>query len=251
MAHPDTPYRFPTYPHPGAHVSRSVHSTSAPVRPTPDRVGMVAALFVETGGGYFGLPDVDPWDEARDARLYRGPHPVVAHPPCQRWGRYWRGSPYAVARGLNDKKKGDDGGCFEFTLATLREFGGVAEHPADSAAWDAFGLNKPSRSGGWVAADWEGGWTCYVEQGHYGHFSRKPTWLIAYHCDLPSLKWGEGEQRLTAEAIEKYGYEKARRRGVMVHVGGGGDDRERSATPPEFRELLLTIARSSQPARTS
>ena len=28
----------------------------------------VAALFVQTGGCYFGLPDVDPWDESRDAR---------------------------------------------------------------------------------------------------------------------------------------------------------------------------------------
>lgn len=44
----------------------------------------VAALFVETGGGYFGLPDVEAWDEPRDARMYAGPHPVVAHPPCQR-----------------------------------------------------------------------------------------------------------------------------------------------------------------------
>lgn len=33
----------------------------------------VAALYVETGGSYYGLPDVDPWDEARDARLYNGP----------------------------------------------------------------------------------------------------------------------------------------------------------------------------------
>lgn len=46
---------------------------------------MIAALFVETNGVYFGLPDVDPWDEPRDARLYAGPHPVVAHPPCQLW----------------------------------------------------------------------------------------------------------------------------------------------------------------------
>ena len=30
----------------------------------------VAALFVETNGCYFGLPNVDPWDEPRDARLY-------------------------------------------------------------------------------------------------------------------------------------------------------------------------------------
>lgn len=29
---------------------------------------MIAALYVATGGIYFGLPDVDPWDVARDAR---------------------------------------------------------------------------------------------------------------------------------------------------------------------------------------
>ena len=33
----------------------------------------IAALYVETDGCYFGLPGVDPWDEARDARLYAGP----------------------------------------------------------------------------------------------------------------------------------------------------------------------------------
>jgi len=47
----------------------------------------VAALYVETGGVYYGLPDVDPWDEERDARLYAGPWPVVAHPPCSRLPR--------------------------------------------------------------------------------------------------------------------------------------------------------------------
>ena len=45
----------------------------------------IAALFVATDGAYFGLPGVDPWDVRRDARLYDGPHPVVAHPPCQLW----------------------------------------------------------------------------------------------------------------------------------------------------------------------
>lgn len=59
---------------------------------------MIAALFVQRGGVYFGLPDVDPWDEQRDARLYAGPLPVVAHPPCQRWGRYWFGGPSAKVR---------------------------------------------------------------------------------------------------------------------------------------------------------
>lgn len=53
---------------------------------------MIAALFVEVDGCYAGLPDVDPWPIERDARQYAGPHPVVAHPPCQRWGRFWHGS---------------------------------------------------------------------------------------------------------------------------------------------------------------
>ncbi len=48
---------------------------------------MIAALFVQTGGVYFGLPNVDPWDVKRDARQYAGPWPVVAHPPCSRWCR--------------------------------------------------------------------------------------------------------------------------------------------------------------------
>ena len=49
---------------------------------------MIAALFVEKDGAYFGIEGVDPWDISRDARTYPGPHPVVAHPPCERWGRY-------------------------------------------------------------------------------------------------------------------------------------------------------------------
>jgi hypothetical protein len=62
---------------------------------------------------------------------------------------------------------------------------------------------------------------------------------------LPSLRWGSAPRRLSPEAIEKYGYEKARRRGVMVEVGGGGDDKERAATPIPFRDLLLSIARTA------
>ena len=68
----------------------------------------VAALYVETGGCYFGLADVDPWDQARDARAYAGPHPVVAHPPCERWGRFWHGSP----RKPHQFDLGDDGAAF-------------------------------------------------------------------------------------------------------------------------------------------
>jgi hypothetical protein len=52
----------------------------------------LAALYVLRDGPY-NLPGIDLWDEKRDARKYRGPYPVVAHPPCERWGRYWGGGP--------------------------------------------------------------------------------------------------------------------------------------------------------------
>lgn len=65
---------------------------------------MIAALYVAKGGCYFGLDGVDPWDEARDARLYAGPHPVVAHPPCARWCRL-----AALVQSQGGKAIGDDG----------------------------------------------------------------------------------------------------------------------------------------------
>ena len=106
-------------------------------------VRTVAALFVATDGCYFGLPDVDPWDVRRDARLYAGPHPVVAHPPCERWGRYWGGGP--MLHGTpRQKKLGDDDGCFASALASVRRWGGVLEHPEASHAFAAHELRAPA-----------------------------------------------------------------------------------------------------------
>src|SRR4051812_14461556 len=157
---------------------------------------MIAALYVENGGCYYGLPDVDPWDEARDARQYAGPHPVIAHPPCQRWGKLWAGQPLWIKRTGIRKVKGDDGGCFQSALASVRKYGGVLEHPWGSHAWKHFGLNVPPRAGGWIVADIFGGSTCCVEQGRYGHYARKPTLLYVFGGWLPELDWGIGLPRL-------------------------------------------------------
>lgn len=203
----------------------------------------VAALYVETDGGYFGLSNVEAWDVVRDARKYRGPHPVIAHPPCQRWGRFWHGS----TRKPHQFKLGDDDGCFAAAFRAVRRYGGVLEHPADSHAWSAFGVRKPSRSGGW-APDNFGGWTCCVYQGHYGHLAGKGTWLIVHGVpreDLPELRWGKTEQRIHPRALELHGYEKARRIGMLGMIGGKNKTRIRNATPDEFREILLAIAFSA------
>jgi hypothetical protein len=100
---------------------------------------MIAALYVQPDGCYVGLEGVDPWPEARDARSYDGPHAVIAHPPCERWGRYWFGGPSARVR----RELGDDGGCFAAALASVRKWGGVLEHPEGSHAWRRFGISAP------------------------------------------------------------------------------------------------------------
>lgn len=206
---------------------------------------MLAALYVAADGCYANLDGVDAWDETRDARRYAGPHPVVAHPPCQRWGRFWHGS----TRKPHQYRLGEDGGCFASALTAVRNYGGVLEHPKDSLAWNYFGLMSPPPTGGWVRADSFGGWTCCVDQGHYGHFANKRTWLYAVGVELPSLIWGKGEQRLHPVAVEKHGYAKARRIGMMAMVGGKRKTEIRNATPEPFRDLLLSIARTASAER--
>jgi hypothetical protein len=201
----------------------------------------VAALFVDGEGCYSRAPGVDIWDETRDARNYAGPYPVIAHPPCQRWGRFWHGS----TRKPHQFKLGDDDGCFKSALFHVRAWRGVLEHPADSHAWDYFELNRPKRGQGWTRADNRGGFTCYVEQGHYGHMSRKPTWLYACGVALPQLQWSKLPQRLHPVALEKHGYEKARRIGMTAMIGGKDKTKIRNATPAHFRDILLDIALSA------
>lgn len=208
----------------------------------------IAALFVETNGCYFGLNGVDPWDRDRDARKYPGPHPVVAHPPCQRWCKL-AGFVEHVYPGRF--KKGEDEGCFASALASVRRWGGVLEHPEGSAAWAHFGLITPPKSGGWVVADWDGGWTCSIEQGNYGHKARKATWLYANGVELPSLRWGMAKGDFQWTSYLEYNTDKGRRRATRTGIVQRLSKRQRAATPEPFRDLLISIARTAQPILTS
>lgn len=195
----------------------------------------VAALYVDPNGVYSGLTGVEVWDEARDARNYAGPWPVVAHPPCARWSRLAGFTEYRF--GL---KRGDDGGCFAAALAAVRQFGGVIEHPAYSDAWKVFGLPRPITYHGWTGSLTDDGWSCYIEQGRYGLPVKKATWLYAVGVDTPELEWG-----FTPDTDGDPGYQNA--------FGGmdawrdlfGGRRGNTSTTPPRFRDELLAMARSA------
>lgn len=205
---------------------------------------MIAALYVETGGAYFNLPGVDPWDAIRDARKYAGPSPVVAHPPCERWGSFWPGSPIQVSRGIRFKK-GDDGGCFSAALAAVRQFGGIIEHPRGSHAWAHFGIERPPKGGGWVRSG-RRGWTCEVYQGHYGHKALKPTWLYYdWREKPPELLWGkpEGEFMTVAGTSFKSVAHRREAESKGWRYSARLPTNLRNATPAPFRDLLIGMAR--------
>ena len=129
----------------------------------------VAALYIDHQGPYPGLI-CDHWDAARDARLYDGPHPVVAHPPC---------GPYSKQR---HNYRGDEHDCAPRAVRQVRTWGGVLEHPAGSKLW---GAPVPTEHDDWwqplplpgAARDSSGGFTIEVHQVEWGHVARKPTWL--------------------------------------------------------------------------
>jgi len=199
---------------------------------------VIAALFVVKDGPYSNLPNVDAWPEERDARKYAGPHPVVAHSPCQRWGRYWSGGPSAVVR----RVLGDDNGCFESALKSVRTYGGVLEHPEASHAFKKFGLPLPAWKGGWSEPDIFDGRSCCVSQGHYGHPARKMTWLYAVGIEYPELIWGPAKNKMRLDL----GYHSAeeRRRAIGTGIRQRLSHRQRLLTPEEFRDLLIEMARS-------
>jgi hypothetical protein len=120
----------------------------------------------------------------------------------------------------------------------------VIEHPCGSYAWKHFEIAVPPRSGGWIKADAFGGFTCCVEQGRYGHYARKPTFIYAFASELPELRWGKSNAVFPQWAIDKYGIAKCRRAGELAFKGGGTNSHARISTPNEFRDILLSIARS-------
>jgi len=192
---------------------------------------MIAALFVQPDGCYLGL-GLDVWPEHRDARKYDGNLPVVAHPPCQLWGKMAKVN-YSRWGGEHNKP-GNDGGCFESALNSVNRCGGVLEHPAQTYAWSQYGLVKPEKYK-WVQSG--EGWVCEVWQSAYGHRARKATWLYYKGNSKPyDLRWNRPKGTHQVGFQDQRG--KAKNKPTI-------SKREANATPLEFRNELLKLAEYS------
>ncbi len=190
----------------------------------------VAALFIDPLGPYPTLPGVDCWNEARDARKYPGPHPVVAHPPCHLWVNF--AALNFKRYGGEHNRPGNDGGCFASAFGNVLSYGGVLEHPASSNAWTHYKLRRPSPPG-WTWDQRSAGWVCEVWQSAYGHLARKRTWLFYVGATKPpEADW---------------------RREPGTHQCGWFDrnkptlgKKNASRTPPAFAAFLVGLARHSR-----
>jgi hypothetical protein len=193
----------------------------------------VTALFVQTNGCYY-IDGVDCWDEKRDARLYKGNLPVVAHPPCQLWGalafvnyKRWGGE---------HNKPENDGGCFLSALDNVNRCGGVLEHPAKTRAFKKYGIEKPNGIGWQKSGE---GWVCEVWQSSYGHRANKATWLY-YKGNRPpyELNWEriKGTHQVGQEC--RQGIRDKERWRNKPSLG----KKEANATPTKFRDEIIRLA---------
>lgn len=183
----------------------------------------VAVLFARQDSIYKTMPECDVYDIDRDARTYRGPLPVVAHPPCRAWG------------GLSHlaKPRHDEKALAPLAVDLVRTFGGVLEHPKRSALWPFMGLPEPGRR------DRFGGFTLPIFQLWWGHRAEKATLLYVVGCDpldVPAMPLQLGE------ASHVIASSKARQRRDHPCHRPEVTRPEREATPAALAAWLVELA---------
>lgn len=121
---------------------------------------MITVLFARKTSVYKTL-NCDVWDADRDARLWLGKGPIIAHPPCRAWGRFAHVSKHEPA----EKQ------LALWSLEMVRTFGGILEHPVTSRLWDHL---RP------------GDKSLVIDQFWFGHRAQKRTRLFYSQVDLQS-----------------------------------------------------------------
>lgn len=169
---------------------------------------MIAALFVRPDSHYKAL-GLDCYDFKRDALSWPGGSPGVYHPPCRAWGKYkaWA------------KPRPNEKDLARWSMANVRRFGGVLEHPASSDLWKEFSLP------GYGMRDSFGGVLFPVFQSWFGHRAPKATALYLVGAPVPDL-------------ADVFTHELAF--GRVEQMGRA----ERERTPLAFAQFLANLAAS-------
>src|SRR5579871_5625307 len=184
----------------------------------------VVALYIDPRGPYPKL--VEQWyDEARDARTYAGPWPVVAHPPCGPWGR------------LRHLYRGGEGSRELAMIAVeqVRRWGGALEHPRYSQLWAHVGLPLPG-----APADAHGGRTYEISQCDWGHPARKMTWLYVVGAEPERFPLHREPTHWISGGRGRVG-KKAKTTPVPPGIKVCSSQ-QRRRTPVAFAEWLLDLA---------
>jgi hypothetical protein len=129
---------------------------------------MISILFAAKDSIYKTIPDLDVWDEDRDALKWLGGNPGVFHPPCRLWSK-WMG--HLAKAPLSEME------LARWSVEQVKKWGGILEHPAESKLFKE--MNLPHVE---------------VDQFHWGHLMRKRTWL--YVCGiscLPPMPFRKGD----------------------------------------------------------
>lgn len=129
---------------------------------------MVAALFVRADNHYSGL-GVDCYDIDRDALTWPGGVPGIFHPPCRSWGQLSH-----MAKPREGERE-----LALWSMAMVRRYGGVVEHPYSSRLWTAAGC------GSFGVRDQFGGVLVPIMQSWFGHRAPKKTCLYIVGPVLP------------------------------------------------------------------
>jgi hypothetical protein len=186
----------------------------------------VAALFCRRDSNYKTIPGVDVYDADRDARTYDGPHPVITHPPCRGWGQL---------RHMAFRVRPDERNLARLSVALVREFGGVLEHPERSDLWRAQRLPAVN------TIDQFGGFTLPVDQFWWGHKARKRTLLYVVGVtprDIPPMPIVLGDAPMLCGTSGRRA-DGTRRPQTKPEI----KKTEREHTPPGFALWLVELAR--------
>ena len=117
----------------------------------------VTILCAADNSFYKKIPFLNVYDKQRNAWSYKGDDMIIAHPPCQQWGRL---------RGLANKNEKEKELAL-FCLDQVMKNGGILEHPVSSLLWNHIERSKVT--------------LLKVNQSWWGYPATKSTILLFRH----------------------------------------------------------------------